>query len=213
MSTLKVNTIEPFTGDSVTIVGGQIPTASFAFTASYALNAGADLATYTGSIEQTGGTVNFKGENTIPGMTFTAEDGNGVPTLYIPNANLSSVIGIGVGVNGNLDVNGDVKATGDQIVTGSLTSNGNGIINGTNAGPGTTLDVYDGAGIPKLQVQNATLKGLTGVDVVVNGTAEIGQGLNLPGLGDYVDDAAAATGGVPVNGVYRTGNVLKIRIV
>tara|TARA_R110000822_G_scaffold46727_3_gene124337 strand:- start:5773 stop:6798 length:1026 start_codon:yes stop_codon:yes gene_type:complete len=39
------------------------------------------------------------------------------------------------------------------------------------------------------------------------------QGVQLPGLGDYVDDAAAATAGVPVSGVYRTGNVLKIRIV
>jgi len=194
MSTLKVNTIEPFTGDSVTIVGGQIPTASFAFTASYALNAGADLATYTGSIEQTGGTVNFKGENTIPGMTFTAEDGNGVPTLYIPNANLSSVIGIGVGTNGNLDVNG------------------NGTFSGTNGAPANTFTVKDGAGTSRLEVTNSTLKGFTGIDVIVNGTAVIGEGLQLPALGNYVDDAAAATGGVPVGGVYRTGSALKIRV-
>lgn len=86
-------------------------------------------------------------------------------------------------------------------------------VDGSNNAPGNTFEVKDGAGTPKLQVTNAALKGFVGVDVVVNGTAEIGQGLNLPGLGDYVDDAAAATGGVPVNGVYRTGNVLKIRIV
>ena len=86
-------------------------------------------------------------------------------------------------------------------------------VDGSNNGPGMTLDVKDGAGISKLQVQNAFLAGLTGVDVIVNGTAIIEENLQLPGLGDYVDDAAAATGGVPVNGVYRTGNVLKIRIV
>lgn len=34
----------------------------------------------------------------------------------------------------------------------------------------------------------------------------------LSGLGDYVDDAAAAAGGVPVGGIYRTGSALKVRI-
>lgn len=34
----------------------------------------------------------------------------------------------------------------------------------------------------------------------------------LSGLGDYADDAAADAGGVPIDGVYRTGNALKIRI-
>jgi hypothetical protein len=31
-------------------------------------------------------------------------------------------------------------------------------------------------------------------------------------LGDYADDTAAAAGGVPLNGAYRTGSVLKIRV-
>lgn len=35
----------------------------------------------------------------------------------------------------------------------------------------------------------------------------------LSGLGDYADDTAAATGGVPVGGVYRTGSALKVRVV
>ena len=47
----------------------------------------------------------------------------------------------------------------------------------------------------------------------LSGKVNVNGQLVLPGLGDYVDDAAAATGGVPVNGVYRTGNVLKIRVV
>lgn len=34
----------------------------------------------------------------------------------------------------------------------------------------------------------------------------------LSGLGDYADDAAAAGGGVPVGGIYRTGSALKIRV-
>ena len=35
----------------------------------------------------------------------------------------------------------------------------------------------------------------------------------LSGLGDYVDDAAAAVGLVPVGGIYRTGSALKVRVV
>ena len=35
---------------------------------------------------------------------------------------------------------------------------------------------------------------------------------SITGLADYADDSAAATGGVPVNGLYRTGRVLKIRV-
>jgi hypothetical protein len=32
---------------------------------------------------------------------------------------------------------------------------------------------------------------------------------NLPP--EYADDAAAATGGVPINGIYRSGSAIKIR--
>lgn len=34
----------------------------------------------------------------------------------------------------------------------------------------------------------------------------------LSGLGNYADDAAAAAGGVPVNGIYRDGSDLRIRV-
>ena len=37
-------------------------------------------------------------------------------------------------------------------------------------------------------------------------------GLNIGALGNYTDDATAAAGGVPVNGVYRNGNFLVIRV-
>ena len=35
---------------------------------------------------------------------------------------------------------------------------------------------------------------------------------SLAGLGDYLTDAAAAIGGVPVGGVYRNGSILNIRV-
>lgn len=85
-------------------------------------------------------------------------------------------------------------------------------VDGVNGTPGNTLEVKDGNGQTVFGVQNATLKGFTGVDIAMKSTAIDGS-LNLISIGDYVDDAAAATGGVSVGGVYRTGNVLKIRVV
>jgi hypothetical protein len=36
--------------------------------------------------------------------------------------------------------------------------------------------------------------------------------LNLAGLGNYANDAAAASGGVAIDGIYRNGSVLQIRV-
>lgn len=59
----------------------------------------------------------------------------------------------------------------------------------------------------------------TWLNIPNQGTPSFKRGLDvqggtfsLPGLGDYADDAAAALGGVPVDGVYRTGSVLKVRV-
>lgn len=37
-------------------------------------------------------------------------------------------------------------------------------------------------------------------------------GISVAGLGDYADDAAAASGGVAVGGLYRNGSILMIRV-
>lgn len=36
--------------------------------------------------------------------------------------------------------------------------------------------------------------------------------VNWGALGNYVNDAAAAAGGVPIGGVYRNGSVLMVRV-
>lgn len=36
--------------------------------------------------------------------------------------------------------------------------------------------------------------------------------LGMPVLGSYADDAAAATGGVPIGGLYRTASAVKVRV-
>jgi hypothetical protein len=346
MSTLKVNTIEPYSGGTVTITGGTIASASYAVTASFALNAGggSDLSSYTGSINQTGGTTNLNGTLTVqggnislpydgtqrnmqvglsgslnynvggfdfggksygqiysnadggfqivdaaptgtfPSVTLQSDNGNinlrtqttgslgGITNTIVGNGSFKAInnttqlqvyaagggTGVGIGVTprsggpgvpfgGNIDstyglniyntdtfnqdtgmaLNLDAAAgTGtnkigifsnfgaayedimswedaNNYTDGALQVHQILKVDGTNNAPGATLDVKDGAGTPRLQVQNAALKAITGIDVVINGDTQIANGLTLPGIGDYADDAAAATGGVPLNGVYQ----------
>ena len=67
------------------------------------------------------------------------------------------------------------------------------------------------------QPVKATLKSLEGdLDILVN---DINQGLagtvthaTVGALPDHVDDTAAATAGIAVGGMYRTGSVIKVRI-
>lgn len=54
-----------------------------------------------------------------------------------------------------------------------------------------------------------TLATLAGTETLSSKTLATPQ---LSGLGNYVDDAAAAAGGVPVGGVYRNASVLMVRV-
>lgn len=54
-----------------------------------------------------------------------------------------------------------------------------------------------------------TLATLAGVETLSDKTLTAPK---LSGIGDYADDAAAAAGGVPVGGVYRTASALKVRV-
>lgn len=54
-----------------------------------------------------------------------------------------------------------------------------------------------------------TLATLAGVEALSNKTLAAPK---IGGLGDYLDDTAAAAGGVPVTGVYRNGSVLMVRV-
>lgn len=54
-----------------------------------------------------------------------------------------------------------------------------------------------------------TLATRAGVEVLSNKTLTSPK---VSGIGDYADDAAAALGGVPVGGIYRTASALKVRV-
>lgn len=43
-------------------------------------------------------------------------------------------------------------------------------------------------------------------------TALPARNVDLSGLANYANDTAAATGGVPVGGMYRNGSVLMVRV-
>lgn len=91
---------------------------------------------------------------------------------------------------------------------------------------GSTLTIRTSSKIPTVNGDFTlllTLAGNTAVAVPLTGVLATQANIetlanktlaapSLTGLGDYADDAAAASGGVPVKGVYRTGSTLKVRV-
>lgn len=91
---------------------------------------------------------------------------------------------------------------------------------------GTTLTVRTNQSVPLVNggfALNFTVGGAATILLPLSGTMATtanpetlsNKTLDAPklsGIGDYADDAAAASGGVPVGGIYRTGSALKIRV-
>lgn len=97
----------------------------------------------------------------------------------------------------------------DRIYGGNASSNGqytdsfNGnYLTYSSALQGWNFVVFGGS---CLQI-NASQVTVNGVRLAANG------GVTLIGLGNYANDAAAAAGNVPINGVYRNGSQLMIRV-
>lgn len=66
-----------------------------------------------------------------------------------------------------------------------------------------------------MSLQNNASVGVLDADVVagvVTKNATSGVVLLNATLGNYANDGAAATGGVPVGGLYRNGSVLMVRV-
>lgn len=69
---------------------------------------------------------------------------------------------------------------------------------------------FNAVGATTLQLPTAGILATTGgAETLTNKTLSAPK---LSGLIDAADDAAAATAGVPVGGVYRTGSALKVRV-
>ncbi len=101
----------------------------------------------------------------------------------------------------------------------NATSSADGIIFNHPAG-GATAKVnmyYSGAAAGSRFVISRAATGGAEIELESDGDINLNRtgngGVLMGGLGNYADDAAAAAGGVPINGLYRNGNNIQIRIV
>lgn len=74
---------------------------------------------------------------------------------------------------------------------------------------GGAVKFFSTAATNLLLPKSGTLATLAGAETLANKTI---QKPKISTYGDFADDTAAATGGVPVGGIYRTGSVLKVRV-
>jgi len=72
----------------------------------------------------------------------------------------------------------------------------------------TTFKIVMGTATPDgfTIIYNDPLNSVTN-KIIVNDT-----GVSIEGLQNFADDAAAATGGIPINGLYKNGNIIQIRL-
>lgn len=107
---------------------------------------------------------------------------------------------------------------GGAFLAPVVMANGEGPATSMLAATGTeTLNIVNGAG-NNLRLWDGTLANGMGINISSGGlriSRIVGSGpVQLP-VGDipnYADDAAAAAGGLPLWGLYRTGSILKVRI-
>jgi len=106
-----------------------------------------------------------------------------------------------------------------NITIPNATSSSNGIIFTHPAGgaSGVVNMYYNGAAAGSRFVISRAATGGAEIELESDGDINLNRtgngGVLIGGLGNYADDAAAAAGGVPINGLYRNGNNIQIRIV
>jgi hypothetical protein len=125
-------------------------------------------------------------------------------------------------LNATLDVNGSVIVTGSLTNSGSFTSTGTSVISGS-------FTVFTGSAV-ELQVTNTGVKignitsdnhNVTG-SLLVSGSASVTGSFfatsyvvlsQVSSSLNFANDSAAASGGVPRGGLYRSGSFVLIRLV
>jgi hypothetical protein len=184
--------------------------------------AGPTAATGTNLIVRAGnGTSGDGGDLSLEGGTSDDDTGGNVELLggISVTATGGTVVLQGgpsfIAQGGNVEVDGGAGSSGGQMIMsggasqGAGTSGGSATLRGgvpsNGTGGGVAVTARNGVGTNRnggnitLTIGNQTGSGIKGHLLIVN-------------LENFADDAAAATGNVPVNGVYRNGSVLQIRV-
>ena len=126
----------------------------------------------------------------------------------------SGTIGVAIGFQSSMSFNAastvnNIYGLNIGAIVGANTTNTYGILINDISNSTSSYGLYSG-------ITSGTNK----FNLYVAGTApsyfagkvNLAGGATLPGLGNYANDAAAAIGGVPVNGIYRNGSVLMVRV-
>ena len=197
MSNLKVNTIEPYSGGSVTITSGSVDTAVSAShavqadNATLAVNLTAGDKTLNGSIDQqfaAPGAYQQKNFTTVTGATISGNNYSNVFygfADYTPfGSNFSDYFTIEYYDSFSYNYGSEFNVNGIQTQLRSVASGSQ------QVAAIKTTDNLDGTAQVTIEAVNVV----------------------LPSLGNYADDTAAAAGGVKVNGLYRNGSVVQIRV-
>lgn len=109
-----------------------------------------------------------------------------------------------------------VLQAANENYAGGFVLEGGATVNATVAGNSILLSVT--AAVPTVTGDggvNFIITGATNLILPTVGTVATTSNIfnYIAGAQDFADDAAAAAGGVPVGGIYRTASVLKVRVV
>mgnify|MGYP000079216469 CR=1 FL=1 len=136
--------------------------------------------------------------NTYDGKLYFEKD-NGVPSIQ-------SIVVTDALITGSLNINGAITASYFKGNGSQITFGGTGMVSGSSQLTSSYDTRYT------LTDSNNTFSGETTFTNKITHTngfivlSEVSQSLN------FVDDTAAAAGGVPLGGLYRNGNFIAIRI-
>lgn len=143
-----------------------------------------------------GGGVSLDESNTFTEAQTIQKTFNGLVNFTVLNLHASGQTGVNL-YSGEDTEHGVELATAAGVATARIFANYN---------TAATLQANAAGGLITLNIASAA----NGFQILYSSTVM----LTFPaeGINDYANDAAAATGGVPVTGLYRTASALKIRV-
>lgn len=129
-------------------------------------------------------------------------------TLATVNANVGTFGSATKSITATFDAKGRATAVSEQTITPAASSITGGAALTKTDDTNVTVTLGGSPATALLAAVSLTF-GWAGTLAISRGGTGVGS---LSGLGNYVDDAAAAGGGVAVGSLYRNGSVLQVRI-